>query len=272
MAPGSDSALGLSNSVDPPSLASNCQNLHSNFWQNSDGTPFSINQSERFSTLISSNWEGDVFSAIVTAFFPLKIAQEPTQATAGDRTQQGEPPKRNGHALLTIDHVFNARVSRYVNCTVQYGASSATLSSAISRQKKAITMAQSTSPSQLEGMSVEYTSRAQVYECPLCRTFSTSTYRLWLSHLGQVHRNDSSFRVMCGYEGCAETKRSYSSLYSHIYRKHPELIRKRHQTVCTDEEDLPQFSSPFETTDGTVDSDLSSTKLIHCQLISDMRD
>lgn len=110
-------------------------------------------------------------------------------------------------------------------------------------------------------------SGVHVYQCPLCRTFSTSAYRLWLSHLGQVHRNDYSFRVMCGYHGCAETKNSYSSLYSHVYRRHPELIRKRCQATCGDEEHFP---STYETTDDTVDSELSGTCIISfyiCRLL-----
>lgn len=92
---------------------------------------------------------------------------------------------------------------------------------------------------------------ALVYECPLCHTFCTSDYRLWLSHLGQVHRNEPSFRVMYGYRGCAETKKSYSSLYSHVYRKHPELVRKRSR-VSTEEDPLPNFSSFCEANDEMV--------------------
>ena len=105
-------------------------------------------------------------------------------------------------------------------------------------------------------------SGVHVYQCPLCHTFSTSAYRLWLSHLGQVHRNESSFRVMCGYHGCAETKSSYSSFYSHVYRKHPELIRKRCQAPCSDEDTLSHFPSTCETTDNTVDSELSGKCII----------
>ena len=40
---------------------------------------------------------------------------------------------------------------------------------------------------------------------------------------------------MCGYNGCSETKRSYSALYSHVYRKHPELVRKRGQSSLVEE-------------------------------------
>lgn len=105
-------------------------------------------------------------------------------------------------------------------------------------------------------------SGVHVYQCPLCGTFSTSAYRLWLSHLGQVHRNDSSFRVMCGYHGCAETKNSYSSLYSHVYRKHSELIRKRCQATCRDEDTLSHFPSTYETTDDAMDSELSGRRIV----------
>lgn len=60
-------------------------------------------------------------------------------------------------------------------------------------------------------------------------------YRQWLSHLGLVHRNDPSFVVTCGYNGCSETKKSYSALYSHVYRKHTELVRKRGQSSLVEE-------------------------------------
>ena len=52
-----------------------------------------------------------------------------------------------------------------------------------------------------------------VYTCPLCKMFSSRDYRERLSHIGQVHRNDFLFIVTCGYNGCSETKRSYSALY-----------------------------------------------------------
>ena len=89
---------------------------------------------------------------------------------------------------------------------------------------------------------------SEVFVCPLCKIFSASSCRLWLSHLGQVHKNDASFLVQCGYNGCAETKKSYSVLYSHVYRKHPELVRKRNQAL-----EVPSQGFPLD--DCTIDEE-----------------
>ena len=82
-----------------------------------------------------------------------------------------------------------------------------------------------------------------LYHCPLCGTFSSRNFSVWLSHIGQVHRNDSVFVVTCGFDGCSETKRSYSALYSHVYRKHSELIRKRQPSIPIPSETLPSLPS-----------------------------
>lgn len=63
--------------------------------------------------------------------------------------------------------------------------------------------------------------------CPLCSNFQAETIHHLLSHLRIVHSNDSRFVVTCGLNGCATTSRSFPSLYSHIYRNHPGIIRKR---------------------------------------------
>ena len=61
--------------------------------------------------------------------------------------------------------------------------------------------------------------------CP----FQAPSMALNLSHLRIVHSSDSRFRAQCGIGGCTYTGRSFSSLYSHIYRKHPDsgVIQKR---------------------------------------------
>ena len=62
--------------------------------------------------------------------------------------------------------------------------------------------------------------------CPLC-TFQACSVSTILSHLCTVHSNDSNFSVACGLGGCATTSKTFSALYSHIYRRHPDVIRKR---------------------------------------------
>ncbi len=48
-----------------------------------------------------------------------------------------------------------------------------------------------------------------------------------LHHLRTVHSSDPRFLVMCGINGCATTSKTFTALYSHIYRHHPEIVRKR---------------------------------------------
>lgn len=64
--------------------------------------------------------------------------------------------------------------------------------------------------------------------CPMCN-FETPSLELCLSHLRLVHSNDPRFCAQCGIGGCSYTGRSFSALYSHIYRSHPEsgVIRRR---------------------------------------------
>ena len=62
--------------------------------------------------------------------------------------------------------------------------------------------------------------------CPLC-AFEACSVSIILSHLRAVHSNDANFSVVCGLGGCATTSQSFSALYSHIYRRHPDVIKKR---------------------------------------------
>ena len=64
--------------------------------------------------------------------------------------------------------------------------------------------------------------------CPMCN-FQTPSVELCLNHLRLVHRNDPRFCARCGIGGCSYTGRSFSALYSHIYRRHPEsgIIKRR---------------------------------------------
>ena len=64
--------------------------------------------------------------------------------------------------------------------------------------------------------------------CPMC-PFQAPSMALNLSHLRLVHGNDSNFHVQCGIGSCSYTAKSFSTFYSHIYRKHPDsgVIQKR---------------------------------------------
>ena len=64
--------------------------------------------------------------------------------------------------------------------------------------------------------------------CPMCQ-FEAPTMALNLSHLRLVHGSDPRFCVQCGVGGCPYTGKSFSALYSHIYRSHPDcgVIQKR---------------------------------------------
>lgn len=76
------------------------------------------------------------------------------------------------------------------------------------------------------------------YCCPLCEGFVVPTYRLWLSHLRHIHSHDPNFHVTCGVNSCPRTFRVFSSLYSHVYRSHRNMLERRESVVATDCEDL----------------------------------
>ena len=58
-----------------------------------------------------------------------------------------------------------------------------------------------------------------------------------LSHLCLVHSNDSGFCVQCGINGCSYTVKSFSAVYSHIYRIHLDsgVIQKRRRSQTEQE-------------------------------------
>ena len=76
---------------------------------------------------------------------------------------------------------------------------------------------------------------AEVFACPICATFEAPSLSYLLSHLRLVHANDPRFNVTCGLDGCAYTARSFSALYSHIYRRHKSCgaiqSKKRERSV-----------------------------------------
>ena len=67
---------------------------------------------------------------------------------------------------------------------------------------------------------------------------------LGLKHLRLVHRNDPRFLVQCGIDGCSYSGRSFSALYSHIYRTHKQLIQKREGSVSLQSHDETETAGP----------------------------
>lgn len=63
-------------------------------------------------------------------------------------------------------------------------------------------------------------------KCPMC-TFKATSLSLVISHIRTVHSSDPNFRVPCGLDGCATTSKSFPAFYSHIYRHHTDVIKKR---------------------------------------------
>lgn len=72
------------------------------------------------------------------------------------------------------------------------------------------------------------TSNRSIHHCPMCPSYAP-TLALILNHLRLVHKNDPRFCVQCGVGGCTYTARKFDSLYSHIYRTHPDCgaIKRR---------------------------------------------
>ena len=68
--------------------------------------------------------------------------------------------------------------------------------------------------------------------CPLC-SFVGPSVGILLGHLRTVHSSDPRFNVTCGLDGCTTTSKSFSALYSHIYRKHPNMIARRYTNGST---------------------------------------
>ena len=60
------------------------------------------------------------------------------------------------------------------------------------------------------------------YKCPFCPLFITPTLNLWLGHIRLVHQCDP--RIPCCIDECKETFCKYSSLKSHVYRRHYDHI------------------------------------------------
>lgn len=96
--------------------------------------------------------------------------------------------------------------------------------------------------------------------CPLC-TFEAPTVTIVLSHLRAVHSSDPHFRVTCGLDGCLTTSSSFSALYSHIYRHHPGIVKKRKESFPASSQETGGLNSQSRLDTG---SDLTGT-VVHCK-------
>ncbi|XP_065902216.1 uncharacterized protein [Dysidea avara] len=79
------------------------------------------------------------------------------------------------------------------------------------------------------------------FKCPLC-SFNHFTVKDILSHIRAYHSNEPNFCVTCGLDGCSTTSRTFSGLYSHIYRHHREYIDKR-GSCNADNDDIVESTS-----------------------------
>ena len=85
--------------------------------------------------------------------------------------------------------------------------------------------------------------------CPFC-SFVFTNVREWMSHLRGAHSSEPHFNVTCGVSGCATTSRSFSALYSHIYRWHRDLIRTRSRPEVGQMADFPVSLETHEGNEG----------------------
>lgn len=81
-----------------------------------------------------------------------------------------------------------------------------------------------------------------LHTCPLCSDFHVQTYKLWLGHLRHVHNHDPDFHVTCGIGSCPATFKKFTTLYSHVYRKHRNMIEKRDFFSMNEDENVEDDS------------------------------
>ena len=67
-------------------------------------------------------------------------------------------------------------------------------------------------------------------------SFEFTSIAILLSHLRLVHSSDPRFLVCCGINSCTVTSKSFSSLYTHVYRHHPSPGIRRRSANCLSKE------------------------------------
>ena len=101
-------------------------------------------------------------------------------------------------------------------------------------------------------------------KCPLCN-FDSPNVPLLLSHLRSVHSSDPNFLVTCGLSGCTVSSKSFSALYSHIYRHHHNIgiVNRRHTPVTLlQTSDISLSNSELPDKNSHPPSDSSSDGLV----------
>ena len=65
---------------------------------------------------------------------------------------------------------------------------------------------------------------AAVIKCWVCYKFTAPTLKAVVRHIGRVHSCDPNFQICCSIEVCTRTYTKFSSLRSHLYRKHSKSL------------------------------------------------
>ena len=86
---------------------------------------------------------------------------------------------------------------------------------------------------------------ASTCECPLCN-FSAPSRSLWLSHIRNVHYNDTSFNLTCGINECTSTYTRCASFVSHVYRQHRDIVVNQASTSACTNSDQGQLEPVYE--------------------------
>ena len=111
----------------------------------------------------------------------------------------------------------------------------------------------------------------RAYVCPMC-VFEAPSVALLLSHLRLLHSNDPRFSVRCGIEpGCSYTARTFSALYSHVYRKHKQagIIRSRSSNTglevlaSTESNHSESFEQYFDQSTSSSLSEINQAEIDH---------
>ena len=84
-----------------------------------------------------------------------------------------------------------------------------------------------------------------VFKCLLCSSFTSTTYKGVLRHLGSVHTHDAGFHVVCVCADCPRRCNKFHSYKTHLYRKHREmLVDSVKPADAEDDPELEDFDSP----------------------------
>ena len=103
--------------------------------------------------------------------------------------------------------------------------------------------------------------------CSMCN-FECPSAQLLLNHLRTVHVNDPHFTTNCVIDCCSYTAKTFSALYSHVYRQHKELIRP--QSMCPSRLIIDHCHEPDEAQNADMEHvimSLSTTPIIGIHIL-----